>query len=65
MDELKKVHETGEPLMVTLHKRPIVTIHPYREETPSRRMLGTLKGRMEIHGDIVHSDFADDWEVDR
>jgi antitoxin (DNA-binding transcriptional repressor) of toxin-antitoxin stability system len=65
IDELKKVQETGEPLLVTLRKRPIATIHPYREEAPPRRTLGKLKGRIVIHGDIVHSDFADDWEMDR
>ena len=65
IDELEKVQETGEPLLVTLRQRPIATIHPYREEAPLRRTLGKLKGRMAIHGDIVHSDFADDWEIDR
>ena len=65
IDELKKVQETGEPLLVTLRKRPIATIHPYRQEAPARRTLGKLKGQIEIHGDIVHSDFADEWEMDR
>ncbi len=31
---------------------------------PARQVrLGTLKGRIEIKGDIIHSDMEDDWEV--
>ena len=31
---------------------------------PKKRVrFGTLKGRMEIKGDIIHSDMEDDWEV--
>ena len=29
----------------------------------SRVRLGTLKGWMEIKGDIIHSDMEDDWEA--
>ena len=28
IDELKKVQRTGEPLLVTLNKRPIATVNP-------------------------------------
>ena len=59
IDELKKVQRTGEPLLVTLNKRPIATVNPYREEGRSNRELGKLRGRMTIHGDIVHTDFGD------
>jgi hypothetical protein len=31
---------------------------------PKKRVrLGALKGRMEIRGDIIHSDMEDDWEM--
>ena len=63
VDELKKVQRTGEPLLVTLNKRPIATVNPYREESRSNRELGKLRGRMTIHGDIVHTDFGDEWEM--
>lgn len=63
-DELKKVQRTGEPLLVTLNKRPIATVNPYRAESRSNRDLGKLRGRMTIHGDIVHTDFGDEWEMD-
>ena len=64
IDELKKVQRTGEPLLVTLHKRPIATVNPYREERPSNRELGKLRGRITIHGDIVHTNLGDEWEMD-
>ncbi len=63
IDELKTVQRTGESLLVTLRKRPIATIHPY-QETSRKRVLGKLRGRMTIHGDIVHSDFEEEWEMD-
>ncbi len=63
IDELKKVRDTGEGLLVTLRKRPIATIHPYRQE-PRKRVLGKLKGRIAVHDDIVHSDFGNEWEMD-
>jgi len=30
---------------------------------PKKRVLGELKGRMKIKGDIIHSDMEDDWEL--
>ena len=64
IEQLKTVQRTGEPLLVTLRQRPIATISPYREDPP-KRMLGKLRGRIAIHGDIVHSDFEDDWEMEK
>ena len=65
IDQLKTVQQSGEPLLVTLRKRPIATVNPYREEGPKQRVLGKLRGRMTIHGDIVQTDFADEWEMDQ
>jgi hypothetical protein len=64
IDELKTVHLTGEALLVTLRKRPIATVNPYQKPAP-KRILGKLRGRMTISGDIVHSDFADEWEMEK
>ena len=63
IDELKTVQRTGESLLVTLRKRPIATVNPYRE-SPQKRILGKLRGRMTIHADIVHSDLEGEWEMD-
>jgi len=64
IDELKSVQSTGAPHLVTLRQRPIATVNPYRE-APRKRELGKLRGRMTIHGDIVHADFEKDWEMDQ
>ena len=65
IDKLKTVQKTGEPLLVTLRKRPIAMVNPYYEDGSQKRELGKLRGRIIIHGDIVHSDFTDEWEMNR
>ena len=62
IEELKKVQRSGEPLVVTLRKQPIASVEPY-QELPRKRVLGATPGRMTIHGDIVHSDFQQEWEM--
>lgn len=63
IEQLKAVQATGEPVVVTRRHQPIAIIHPYRASQPQRR-LGALKGRMAIHGDIVHIDSEDAWEME-
>ncbi len=48
MDE---VTETGEPIVVTKHGRPVSRLEPYarRPET----LFGALEGAIEVSGDIV------------
>jgi len=65
IDELKTVQYTGEPLLVTLRKRPIVVISPYTGKIPDKRELGTLQGQISIHGDIVSTDFVNEWEFEQ
>ena len=57
---LKEVHKNGRTLTVTLRGEPIVRVEPIRVEKRKPR-LGTMKGRMIIKGDIIHSDMEDDW----
>ena len=63
IEALKQVQATGEPLVVTLRNEPIATIHPYGTSQPVRQ-LGALRGRLRIHGDIVHTDSSDEWEME-
>ena len=65
IDKLKTVQATGEPLLVTLRKRPVAVVNPYTENVARKRMLGTMRGWVTIHGDIVRSDFADEWEMEQ
>ena len=59
---LKEVHSSREPMIVTLRGKPIVTIQPFGELQPGKQ-LGGLKGKMAIHGDLVHIDSTGDWEM--
>ncbi len=65
IDKLKTIQRTGEPLLVTLRKRPVAVISPYIGKTPHKRELGTLRGKITIHGDIVGTDFPDEWEFEQ
>ncbi len=60
---LKDVQKSGKPLTVTLRGEPIVRVEPIAKGAPKKRQLGTLKGWMEIKGDIIHSDMEKDWLV--
>ena len=57
---LKTVAETREPVLITLRGKPLATVAPIEDERG--RVLGGLRGTMSIRGDIVDSDFAEDWE---
>lgn len=61
---LKEAHRTGEPLLVTLRGRPLARIVPVGRSRPDWK-LGALRGWLQIKGDIVHADFADEWELGR
>lgn len=59
---MKNVYKTGQPLTVTLRGEPLVRVEPVTDG-PKRVRLGALKGWIKIKGDIVHSDFEDEWEA--
>ena len=59
---LKGVQKTKEPILVTLRGVPVVRIEPVVK--PAKRVrLGALKDWMKIKGDIIKSDFDDDFLV--
>ena len=59
---LKGVAETGEPVLVTLRGKPLAKVEPV-QNPEGGRVLGGLRGHLEILGDIVQSDFESDWET--
>lgn len=59
---LREAQRTGESILVTRHGRPLARIEPVAD-SPSERPLGVHRGRMKIHGDIVHEQTTDDWEA--
>ena len=59
---LKRVHQRGVPVSVTLRGCPLVRIEGIKAKADRR--LGTRKGDMQIVGDIVHFSFSEDWEIE-
>lgn len=60
---LKEVQKNGKPLTVTLRGEPIARVEPVAKAPSKKRRLGALRGRMIIKGDIIKSDFDQDWEA--
>ncbi len=60
LEILDRIHRRGGNLVITKRGEPIARVTPMRSGTSSLR--GLLRGRLVIHGDIVHSSFADEWE---
>ncbi len=59
---LKQVQQSGEPVVVTLRGRPMARVVPFTDDARGKQ-LGTLKGTMRIHRNLVRSDTTRDWEM--
>jgi hypothetical protein len=62
---LKKVHETGQPLIVTLRGKPIARVEAVRVAGEPAVKLGSKRGRANIKRDLVKFDFSKEWEMNR
>lgn len=60
---LDEVHGSQEPLIVTRQGVPLVRIVPIAAPSAAR-LLGTLREVTTIKGDLVNTDFAEDWEME-
>ena len=60
MDE---VNETGEEIVVTKHRKPVVRITPYEEDRP--KLVGSCKGELQIFVDLdsVEAIPLEDWDM--
>lgn len=50
---LERVRRTGRPLRVTRFGKPVADIVPPSPDRPQRLWLGSLRGTLEIRGDIL------------
>ena len=50
---LERVRRTGRPLRVTRFGKPVADVVPPSPERPQRHWLGSLRGTLEIQGDIL------------
>ena len=61
---LKKVRQTGEPIVVTLRGEPVAMVVPPPEPKRDDSWLGDLRSSGKILGDIVlPASEESDWEV--
>ena len=59
--EIAEACRTGESIVVTRRGKPVAKVEPIIEKPPIRT-LGAMQGALTIHGDIVHSNCAEEWE---
>lgn len=60
---LRRVHETGRPVIVTRRGERVAEIHPPAPVEPEADWLGALAERGRIAGDLVEPIATDDWEA--
>jgi prevent-host-death family protein len=60
---LDEVQKTRQPIRITRRGRPVAEVNP-PAPTENRDWIGSMKGKMEILGDIIApASDPDDWEV--
>jgi prevent-host-death family protein len=58
---MDKVQQSGEPLVITKHGKPVAKLVP--AESPAEDIFGYMAGRVKITGDIVAPVTpSDDWQ---
>ena len=61
---LRRVRETGRPILVTKFGEPVAEIVPPSPLPPTKAWFGTLKDRAKIAGDIVGpAGVPSDWDA--
>jgi len=63
--ELKRVNQTGQPLIVTLRGKPIARVEAVRSAHEPAVKLGSKRGHASLKRDLVKFDFSDEWEMNR
>lgn len=61
---LEQVNKTKKPLRITRHGKPVAEVVPPTAAFDRAAWIGSMKGRMEILGDIISpASDEDEWEV--
>ncbi len=61
---LEQVRKTKKPLRITRHGKPIAEVVPPSPVLDHTAWIGSMKGKMEILGDIISpASDEDEWEV--
>jgi len=59
---IKDVEMSGEPIVVTHRGKPMVRVEPI-QIYGQKKIMGGLKGKIIIAGDIVNTDDSPAWEA--
>ena len=63
---LEQVRKTREPIRVTRHGKPVAEVVPPTPTVDRSKWIGSLKGTVEILGDIISPAMdKDEWEAER
>ena len=62
---LRRVHQTGRPLVVTIRGKPIARVEAVRAANEPYVKLGTRRGQARAKRDLVKFDFSGEWEMNR
>jgi prevent-host-death family protein len=61
---LEQVRKTKKPLRITRHGKPVAEVVPPSSVVDRAAWIGSMKGKMEILGDIISpASDEDEWEV--
>lgn len=63
--ELKRVSQTGQPLIITLRGRPIARVEAVRSPDEPAVKLGSKRGHATVKRDLAKFDFSAEWEMNR
>jgi len=60
---LKNVNKSKQPIRVTLRGEPLVIVYPVEAQEEKPLMLGALRGKVKVLGDLDSYDTTSDWEM--
>ena len=61
LEYFRHVEETGEPIIVTSHNKPVLKIEPLQKSNKVSDVFGVYWGKVKIPNDIMEPE-TDEWE---
>ncbi len=56
---VREVDRDRRPVTLTLRGKPIANVTPVARA----RVLGSMRDECVVHGELVHTDFSEEWEM--
>ena len=53
LEYFRAIEQTGEPLIVTNHRNPVLKITQYREKNSIADLFADVRGKVRIKGDLT------------